>query len=468
MNRGQCPRFAIRVLGLFMVILALGVAASAEWKEKVLYSFQGGTDGSTPAGGVVFDSAGNLYGATEQGGGSDCKPTGYCGTVFQLKPPAKKGDPWTETILHVFAGVTSTGHDGAVPAGGLVIDAAGNLYGTTAYGGSGDCVLAGIKGGCGTVYELEPPRITGGGWTYKILYSLQGSKDGDFAWGDLVFDDAGNLYGATQFGGGFGSCNSPYYQFCGTVFELSPPKTKGAAWKEKVLYSFKGGKDGANPNGGLLFDGKGEIYGTTYSGGGTSNCFADGVVGCGTVFQLKPPTKSGGAWTEKTLHHFLGGNRDTNTPMAGLTSDKNGDFYGTTVGGQNSGGDDGAVYRLLKPAKGGTSWVETLIRRLSVHDGVSPMAGVTVDGVGQLVGTASAGGSFGGGTVFNLSTFGAGGQKWSFSLLHVFTGAPDGSYPTARVTFDKSGNLYSTTRQSGYTGRPCGSYGCGTVFEVSP
>ena len=218
----NCNRFRVH-RWLAVVILSIAINASAEWKEKVLYSFQGGTDGSTPAGGVVFDAAGNLYGATEQGSGSDCKPISWCGTVFQLKPPAKQGDPWTETVLHAFAGVTSTGHDGAVPAGGLVIDAAGNLYGTTAYGGSGDCVLAGIKGGCGTVYEVEPPKTKGGAWAYKILYSLQGGKDGDFAWGDLAFDNAGNLYGATQFGGGYGSCDSPFYQFCGTVFELSPP-----------------------------------------------------------------------------------------------------------------------------------------------------------------------------------------------------------------------------------------------------
>jgi hypothetical protein len=115
-----------KLISLLLALAALSTA-SAEWKEKVLYSFQGGSDGSTPAGGVIFDTAGNLYGTTQQGGGSDCNPISYCGTVFQLKPPTKQGDPWKETILHVFAGVTGTGHDGATPAGGLVIDAAGNL-----------------------------------------------------------------------------------------------------------------------------------------------------------------------------------------------------------------------------------------------------------------------------------------------------------------------------------------------------
>jgi hypothetical protein len=179
------------------------------------------------------------------------------------------------------------------------------LYGTTAYGGSGGCVLIGIKGGCGTVYELSPPKVKGGKWAYAILYNFQGGKDGYFPWGDLVFDAAGNLYGATQFGGGFGSCDSPFYQFCGTVFALSPPKIKGGEWREKVLYSFKDIKvgkqigDGANPNGGLTFDSKGAIYGTTRWGGDSANnCTGgSGYAGCGTVFELtgRPKREEPGA-----------------------------------------------------------------------------------------------------------------------------------------------------------------------------
>jgi hypothetical protein len=217
--------FVIRTPSILLALVIFATnLSSAEWKEKVLYSFQGGTDGSTPAGGVV-DKQGNLYGTTQQGGGSSCPPISFCGIVFQLAPPAQKGGTWTETVLHVFPGVP--GKDGATPAGGLVIDAAGNLYGTTAYGGSGDCVLLGIKGGCGTVFELEPPKTKGDAWTYKILYSFQGSRDGYFPWGDLVFDSAGNLYGATQFGGGYGSCDSPFYRYCGTVFEVRPAEDQG-------------------------------------------------------------------------------------------------------------------------------------------------------------------------------------------------------------------------------------------------
>jgi hypothetical protein len=221
MNRNRKYRAMLAVL---TAILALVSAASASWKEKVLYSFQGGTnDGSVPAGGVVFDSQGNLYGATTGGGPA--------GTVFQLRPPADNGDPWTETLIYQFQGEGS--RDSSAPNGGLIMDAAGNLYGVTAYGGAGDCLLLGAKVGCGTVYEISPPSEKGGAWTETILYSFQTAKQGYVPWGDLVFDGAGNLYGATYFGGGKGTTCDPFYQYCGAVFELSPPKTKGASGQRR-------------------------------------------------------------------------------------------------------------------------------------------------------------------------------------------------------------------------------------------
>jgi uncharacterized repeat protein (TIGR03803 family) len=443
---------------LLVVILALVPAASAKWNEKVLYSFQGGTDGSTPAGGVVFDAAGNLYGTTQQGGGTSCAPISFCGTVFQLAPPAKKGGAWTETVLHTFAGVTGN-QDGATPAGGLVIDAAGNLYGTTAYGGSGDCVLVGIKGGCGTVFELEPPKTKGGAWTYKILYSFQGGKDGYFPWGDLVFDKAGNLYGATQFGGGFGSCDSPYYQFCGTVFELGPPKTKGGAWKEKVLYSFKSGTDGANPNGGLVFDLNGAIYGTTRIGG--FNCPHNSGQGCGTVFKLAAPTEKGGPWTERLLDRFNPGNSGPAEPVAGVVFDQSGNLYGTTFGGGNSG--SGTIFQLgpLSDDK----WVGRVLYRFrDGADGSGPRGSLIFDAQGDLYGTASGGGTAGNGTLFRLRPAG---KSWAFTAPYDFAVSPDGAYPTGGLIFDRAGNLYGTT-QNGGSGQACGSYGCGTVFEATP
>jgi len=235
----------------------------------VLYSFQGDLDGATPVGAVVFDSRGNLYGATQYGGNDNCSPMAACGTVYQLTPQADGS--WTETVLYVFKGKAS--NDGEYPEGGLIADSAGNLYGTAAYGGTGSCVLLGNTGGCGVVFELSPPQQKGGARTETILYSFQGGNDGYVPWGDLVFDKSGNLYGSTIFGGGQGTSCDAFYQYCGTVFKLSPPKKQGGKWTEKVLHSFAGvatGQqtgDGANPNGGLVLDGKGAVYGTTCYGG---------------------------------------------------------------------------------------------------------------------------------------------------------------------------------------------------------
>jgi len=233
----------------------------SRWKEKVLYSFQGGSDGALPAGGVVFDKAGNLYGATSDGG-STCLPQ-ECGTVFEVSPPSQKGGAWTESVIYTFQGAFDGSSDGLTPEGAVIIDQQGNLYGTTTLGRNGGCVLLGSRVGCGTVYELSPPMQKGDPWTETILYNFQGGKDGYFPRGDLVFDKQGSLYGATDFGGGKGTtCNIYYGGNCGTVFKLSPPKQKGSAWTEQILHSFAGGTsgkksgDGADPNGGLIFDSK--------------------------------------------------------------------------------------------------------------------------------------------------------------------------------------------------------------------
>jgi hypothetical protein len=318
-------------LGIAAVfVLVFPSPLSATWKDKVLYSFQGGTDGATPVGAVVFDSAGNMYGATQNGGSSSCQSIYQCGTLYQLTPPEKEGDSWTETVLYVFQG--NAKNDGASPFGGLVIDRPGNLYGTTAYGGTGDCVLAGSKVGCGTVFEMSPPTQKGGAWTETVLYSFPTSKQGYVPWGDLVFDKSGNLYGSTIFGGGKGTTCDPFYQYCGAVFELSPPKTKGSKWTEKVLHSFAGGSDGAEPNGDLVLDSNGAVYGTT-SYGGNQGCKTDSGIGCGTAFGLKPSANKDLPWTEEKLHIFTGGT-DGGSPLAGLTFGKDGDLYGTTGGGE--------------------------------------------------------------------------------------------------------------------------------------
>jgi hypothetical protein len=260
----------------------------------VLYSFQGGADGYYPTGGVVLDKHGNVYGMTQDGGSGTCDGYFSCGTVFQLSPPAQKGDPWTKTILHNFRGAAQG--DGTSPSGSLVIDDAGNLYGVTGYGGTGGCVVLGATEGCGAVFEMMAPKKEGGQWTEKILYSFKGGNDGFVPDGGLTLDNAGNLYGATIFGGGKGTTCNPLYQYCGTVFQLTPPAKEGGVWTEKVLYSFEGGNDGANPNGGFVFGTDGTIYGTTGTGG-NQECKSEGGTGCGTAFALIPPIK-GSAWHE--------------------------------------------------------------------------------------------------------------------------------------------------------------------------
>jgi hypothetical protein len=441
-------RLVTHLLLLFALILAFASAASAEWKEKVLYSFQGGVDaGSVPAGGVVFDKQGNLYVATTDGGPKTCVPFSFeCGAVYQLSPPATKGGPWTATLIKMFQGEGSK--DASVPTGGLIIDDAGNLYGVTGYGGTGNCVLFALAG-CGTVYELSPPKQKGGAWTETILYSFPTAKQGYLPWGNLVFDSAGNLYGATQFGGGYGSSCDPYYQYCGAVFELSPPKTKDGKWTEKVLHGFKGGKDGANPNGGLIVDSKGSIYGTTFGGGNESGqC---GAGGCGTAFELDPPTDRGGPWNQRQLHVFVDGN-DGARPSAGLIFDVSGNLYGTNVG---------ALFRLAPPSKELGRWKETTLYTFD-GEALDPEGGLVFAKNGDLYGTTNFGtGQSLHGSVFRLKPPEQGGA-WAFTVIHGFLGPPDGDFPAASLAFDNVGNLYSTTQGGGG-----GSCSCGTVFVVS-
>jgi uncharacterized repeat protein (TIGR03803 family) len=233
-------------------IFGLSPTTDGNWQETTIESVTS-EDGDFPAGNLVFDAAGNLYGTTREGGAFDS------GTVFELSP--NPGGTWTETVLYSFTGATGT-TDGNDPAGGVIFDAAGNLYGMTeAGGGSGN----------GVVFELSPNP--GGTWTETVLYSFQGGHDGSAPnLSTLTFDKAGNLYGETAFGGSDRCSGSG----CGTVFELSP--TGGGSWTESVVYRFQS-TDGSSPWRGLVFDAAGNLYGTTLLGG---------AYGQGTVFELKP------------------------------------------------------------------------------------------------------------------------------------------------------------------------------------
>lgn len=452
-----------RTLARKLILAAIVVLASyafAQWNEQVLYSFQYGSDGAQPVGSVVFDKQGNLYGVTSDGGANNCAGVGGCGIVYELSPPARNGGAWTETILHVFRGLASG--DGSAPVGGLVMDAAGNLYGTTAYDGAGQCTLIGYVVGCGIVFEMSPPSQPGSAWTETVLYSFQGGNDGSFPWGDLVFDKAGNLYGATRFGGGKGTnCNVLYGGNCGTIFELSPPKSKGGAWTEQVLHSFSGvGQwsvfgDGGNPNGGLVLDDAGNIYGTTQVGGVA--CLYGSEEGCGTVFRLA--AGKGGARAETILHAFLN-IPDGSDPVAGLALGVEGNLYGTTYGGGSDG--FGTAFELVRPSKSGVPWAENILYSWSDTLGAIPSAPPLIDSSdASIYLTTAAGGTFNRGTLSRLQDTGS---SWADTVLYNFGsgGSADAQYPYSKLVLH-AGALFSNSLYGG-----AGSCQCGTVFEVWP
>jgi hypothetical protein len=446
----------------YALILAVAPPVSAQWNEQVLYSFQGLPDGATPTGKIVFDKQGNLYGVTSEGGSSSCAGPAQCGTVYELSPPTKNGGPWTETILHVFQGRAFG--DGSTPSGGPVMDAAGNLYGTAAYDGTGPCQLLGGLVGCGVIYEMSPPSQPGGAWTETVLYNFQGGNDGYFPAGDLVFDKAGNLYGATVFGGGRGvNCGNSLDQNCGTIFELSPPQQKGGAWTEKVLYSFAGlepwsvAGDGSQPNGGLVFDDAGDIYGTAARGGSNiPNC---GSSGCGAAFELIPPQK-GGAWTENVLYRFQGAPNDGAGPNGNLVI-ADGAVYGTTYSGVGGG-----IFYELSRARENNQWVmTTLYTFLGYPNPGNPEGGLTITEDGDVLGTTINRGSGFGGAIIRLMPPKAG-RDWGLSDLYNFGRAPAASGPIGELVADGTNKFYGIT-QVGGTGQACQG-GCGTAYAVSP
>jgi uncharacterized repeat protein (TIGR03803 family) len=254
--------------------------------ERVLYNFTGGKDGFGPGGGVAFDKAGNLYGTTPDGGAHSM------GVVYQLSP---HGSQWQQRVIHAFTG----GKDGGVGSLGLLlIDTTGNLYGVTELGGAN---------GAGTVYKMT--QGSAGKWNLSTLYAFKGTPDAGFPYGGLIGDASGNLFGTTYFGGTSGQ---------GAVFELRlNPKGR---YTEHVLYNFQGGTDGSAPTSTLVFDGSGNLYGTT-SAGGDTGC------DCGTVFKLRH-----GSWKESIIHRFSTGSDGAN-PYYGLTPDANGNLAGAAVSG---------------------------------------------------------------------------------------------------------------------------------------
>jgi uncharacterized repeat protein (TIGR03803 family) len=433
---------------LLTAVLILASSAFAT-KETVILPFDI-TDGATPLSGFVADKHGNLYGVTSIGGTGDCSDYGGgggCGTVYKLSPPAKNGGAWTETVLYNFQG----GADGDEVVGRLIFDKNGNLYGTTALGGGGTCTY-----GCGTVFELSPPAQKGGVWTKSIIYSFQGgTTDGSYPEAALVFDNLGNLYGTTFYGGG---PNCAGYG-CGTVFELSPPQQRGDAWTETVLHTFIGptSADGYGPSCNLIFDAAGNLYGTTGFGGTYNN---------GAVFEMSPPAVKGDPWTESVIYSFIGP-PDGASPDAGLTAGPNGAFYGSasTWGPETYG----TIFELKPPRKPGGAWTETVLHAFTLQaDGGIPSGGVIPDEKGNLYGTTAVGGDYscnagfndGCGVVFKLARPAKRAGAWKETVLHSFTGGQDGIQPESGLLFGKFGLLYGTTENGGASD-------AGTVFSVA-
>ena len=372
---------------------------STAGQYTMLYSFTGGADGSATQTGVIRDAAGNLYGTTYQGG-----TAGY-GVVYKLNPSGQ------ETVLYNF----TRGADGGSPQAGVVRDAAGNLYGTTVYGGIGTSSSAGL----GVVYKLD---ATG---QETVLYSFPGAAGGTAPRTGVIADAAGNLYGTTSAGG-------PANQ--GVVFKLSPQGLY------TVLHSFTGGDDGGSPQAGVTRDSAGNLYGTAYGG----------AAGWGVVYRVNT------AGQETVLYNFTGG-ADGGIPLSGVIRDPAGNLYGTTCAGGVSWGFPGSGYGVVY--KLDTSGHQTVLHTFTGYaDGAWPRAGLTFDSAGNLYGTASQGNAEGpglAGVVFELDPAG---QE---TVLYTFTDGADGGVPFSGVVRDAAGNLYGTT----YFG---GSAGAGVVYKLQP
>jgi uncharacterized repeat protein (TIGR03803 family) len=394
------------ICSLFLV--AIFVVSSSAQTFTILHTFGGTPDGGGPSS-LIRDRAGSLYGETH-GGGAFNK-----GSIFKVTPAGH------EALIYSF-GVLP---DGAFPSGGLIADANGNFYGTTTEGGA-----FGGPFGNGTVFKID----ANGNET--VLYSFAGGDDGVAPSGRLLRDAAGNLYGTTL--SGAGSCN------CGIVFKLD------TAGVETVLYRFTDQPDGARPNGVLIGDSGGNLYGTTFYGGNSGSTCIDG---CGTIFKLDAQG------VETVLYRFGSRPGDGTQPAATLIRDSAGNLYGTTFfGGNRNGAISQGMGTVFKFDPFGHETVLYSFKGISVGDGNSP-ADIVRDSLGNFYGVTGGGGAPAGkhhqrGTVFKLDTAGV------ETILHTFTGAQDGDSPVGLV-LDSAGTLYGSTLLGG-----AGSVG--VVFKLTP
>jgi uncharacterized repeat protein (TIGR03803 family) len=412
MLKGQARVSLSGILTICIICIVPTSNASAQAQFTVLQNFSlTGGDAAGPFGGIAFDAQGNIYGTTGGGG-----TYGY-GAVFELTP--NSNGTWSEAILHSFS---YYGLDGSVPMSTPLLDAAGNLYGTTLEGGSGQHPY-------GTVFKMTPSSI---GWSFSVLHNFGSTNtDGSSAKTGVVMDALENLYGVAS-----------------VVFELTPTAT---AWTESVIDSFANSNDGSGPiYAGVILDSSGNLYGTTQSGGAFSG---------GVVYALR---RAKGGWKPSVPHAFPAFEGDGIRPVNGnLAIDSAGNLYSATfAGGTGTGcvGSCGTVFKLTPTSRG--RWKETVLYNFQgASTGFGPAAGVTLDSAGNVYGTTIYGGTTpcACGVVYKLAPNVDG--TWTYSILHSFSGT-DGNTPFANLTY-YNGNFYGTTG-SGGTG------GGGVVFEITP
>jgi uncharacterized repeat protein (TIGR03803 family) len=434
----------LRLVTIFGTTFAFVVSGSASGlaAETILYAFQGGSDGAGPTSALIADANGALYGTTPGGGDLSCSSNQVaagCGVVYKLTPSPSGG--YVESVLHAFHGA----EDGAVPYGALVMDAAGNLYGTTYDGGNKPCVMAGV--GCGTVFELSP---SGRGYSETILYRFQGTGDGANPSAQLALAASGTLYGTTDFGAGRCAGSAAY---CSTLFSLTPGNS---GYTESVLDVF--GIAGLAPTlstSGLVEDASGAFYGTDYGAENSGPPY-------GSIVYKVPPGAG-----PVTLRASTGNLQFT----GGVVEDASGALYGETyLGGKacSKAGGCGTVFKL-SPAGAVVYQYEFrgIKKDKSSGDGSRPSGGLLLGPGGILYGTTITGGatgcelfsgSTGCGTVFALTPSRNG---YSERILHSFSvDGGDGIYPKSSLIVGSGGLLYGTTS--------AGGNGYGTVYEIAP
>jgi uncharacterized repeat protein (TIGR03803 family) len=435
---GRQSGFATVTLLMLLLLLVAPVLGHAQYQYQVLYNFcsqdfPNCTDGSGPTGGLIQDSSGNLYGTTGDGGSG----IHNFGTVFKLDSAGQ------ETVLYSFCSAVDC-TDGAAPGSGVILDASGNFYGTTA-GGGARWAVSGIGSSSGTVFKLD----TTGHET--VLYSFCSPAlgenlhctDGSNPQASLIQDAAGNLYGTTVGAGG---------SQLGTLFQLLAPAQGQTTWTLNSLYGFcHDCADGASPYSSLIRDSEGNLYGTTSGGGAHYAVYSD--QGAGIVFKVDP------AGQETVLYNFCsqGGKKCTDgaRPYAGLIQDAAGNFYGTTNEGGANG--QGTVFKL--DSSGNETVLYSFCSAANCTDGAGPFFVLLLrDASGNLYGSTQAGGASGKGTVFKLDSSGNETVLYSFCSAANCT---DGAYPVAGLIEDASGNLYGTTSEGG-------GNNAGVLFKLSP